>query len=111
MNVRFIERELFVDGRRHELPYPIDDAVEYEEIVVILFDPDSATEDYGPFHNLIAIDSSGRTMWEADLPTSNPGDRYYKISSKEPFVVYSTESYDCVIDLSTGHIINRTFTK
>jgi hypothetical protein len=91
MSVRFIERELFVNGNRHELPYPIDDAVEYEEIVIILFDPDSA-EGYGPFHNLIAIDSSGRTKWKADLPTHNPGERYYKIFSKEPLVVYSAES-------------------
>jgi hypothetical protein len=111
MRVRFVERELFIEDIRHELQFPIDDAFEQGGLVVVLFDPDSPADSYRPFHNLVAVDSDGRVRWEAELPTSNPGDRYYKISSHEPLVAYSTQSYDCVIDISTGRIVSKEFTK
>jgi hypothetical protein len=111
MTVRFIERELFIDDNRYELPYPIDDSIEYEELVVVLFSPDSVPKNFGQFHNLVALDRSGQPQWEAELPTSNTGDRYYKIVSKEPIVAYSTQSYDCTISPQTGRILAKIFTK
>jgi hypothetical protein len=111
VTIHFVERELFIDSTRYELPYPIDDAIEYADSVVILFDPDSADEGNGRFHNLVAVDRSGQMQWTAELPTADPGDRYYKIASKTPLTVYSVRSYDCVIDHSSGHILERKFTK
>ena len=111
MTVRFIERDLFIDDNRYELPYPIDDSIEYIDLVIVLFSPDSAPKNYGQFHNLVALDRSGQLQWEAQLPTSNTGDRYYKIASKEPLVVYSTQSYDCTISPQTGGILAKVFTK
>jgi hypothetical protein len=111
MSVRFIERELFIDESRYELPYPIDDSIEYEDLVVVLFSPDGAPKNYGQFHNLVGLDRSGQPQWEAQLPTSNTGDRYYKIVSKDPLVAYSTQSYDCTISLETGSILAKVFTK
>lgn len=111
MRVTFLERELFIEGIRYEMQFPIDDAFEQGGSVVVLFDPDSPVESYRPFHNLVSVDSEGRVRWEAELPTSNPGDRYYKISSREPLIAYSTQSYDCVIDPSTGRILSKEFTK
>jgi hypothetical protein len=111
MSIRYVERDLFIDGTRHELPYPIDNAIEYEDSVVILFDPDSADEGNGRFHNLVAFDRSGQVLWRAELPTTDPGDRYYKIPSSDPLTAYSVRSYDCVIDRRTGRILDRTFTK
>jgi len=109
--IRYVERELFIDGRRYEMPHPIDDAIEYEGSVIVLFDPDSADEGSGRFHNLVAVDRSGRVEWTAELPTDDPGDRYYRIASSDPLTAYSVRSYDCVIDRTSGHILDRTFTK
>jgi hypothetical protein len=111
VTVRFIERELFIDENRYELPYPIDDAIEYDKLVVVLYSPDSAPKTYGQFHNLVAFDRSGRPRWVAELPTSSTGDRYYKVPSMEPMVAYSTQSYDCTISQQTGRILSKTFTK
>jgi|HubBroStandDraft_1064217.scaffolds.fasta_scaffold04103_8 hypothetical protein len=111
MIINFVERQLSIEGVQHQLTFPIDDAFEYNGMVIVLFDPDSPAEDFRPFHNLIAVDPSGQQKWEAELPTSSPGDRYYRISSKNPLTVYSAQSYDCVIDPSTGRIVTKTFTK
>ena len=59
MSVRYIERDLFIGGARHELSYPIDRAIEYEDSVVVLSDPDSADEGNGRFHDLVAFDDPG----------------------------------------------------
>jgi hypothetical protein len=111
VSIRYIERELFIDGVRHELAYPIDTAIERGDSVVILYDPDSADEGNGRFHNLAALDRSGQVLWTAELPTTDPGDRYYKIASSDPLTAYSARSYDCVIDPHNGRILERTFTK
>jgi hypothetical protein len=111
LSVRHVERDLFIDENRHELQYPIDHAIEYEDSVVILFDPDSADEGDGRFHNLVAFDRSGQVLWTAELPTKDAGDCYYKIISSDPLIAYSFRSYDCLIDRRTGRILERTFTK
>jgi hypothetical protein len=111
MNVRFLERTLQIDDVKRELEHPIDDIAIQEDVVIVLYDPDSFAEANGRFHNLVALDLDGRLKWTAQLPTSNPGDRYYEIGSKEPLTVYSTQSFDCVIDVTTGRIIAKTFTK
>jgi len=56
-------------------------------------------------------DRSGQILWTAELPTTDPGDRYYKIPSSDPLTAYSVRSYDCVIDRHTGYILERVFTK
>jgi hypothetical protein len=79
--------------------------------VLALFDPDSSDEGNGNFHNLVALNRSGQLKWTAELPTSDPGDRYYKIASTDPLIAYSVRSYDCFIDLRSGHIMHKYFTK
>jgi len=111
MSIRYVERGLFIDGTLHELPYPIDNAIEYEDSMVILFDPNSADEGNGWFHNLVSFDHLGQVMWTAELPTTDPGDRYYKVPSSDPLTAYSVRSYDCIIDRHTGRILERIFTK
>ena len=55
MSIRYVQRELFIDDARHEVMYPISDAIEYQDPVIILFDPDGADEGDGRFHNLVAL--------------------------------------------------------
>lgn len=111
MSIRYSGRELFIDDVRHELEYPIADAREYPDRVIVLFDPDSSDEAYQRFHNLIALDRAGRHMWAAELPTNAPDDRYYKIASSDPLIAYSSRSYDCTIEQNTGQIHEKIFTK
>jgi hypothetical protein len=44
VSLAFVERSLFIDGIQHEMESPIDDALEYTDMAVILFDPDSSAE-------------------------------------------------------------------
>jgi hypothetical protein len=111
MNISFVARELHLDGTTHILEFPIEEAFEQGSLVIVFFAPDSDPKRFGQFHNVIAVDRRGWKVWEADLPTSNTGDRYYKIATRDPLTLYSTQSYDVVVDSATGRIIEKTFTK
>ena len=111
MTVSFIERELRIDEHVHVLEFPIDEAFEHGGLVIVLFAPDSNLKKFGQFHNVIAVDRHGHMVWEAELPTSNTGDRYYKIANRDPLTLYSTQSYDVVLDSASGRIIEKRFTK
>ena len=100
---------LEINGIEVVLPYPIIDAFVSLGIVVVLLDPDSNMGKSGQYRNLIAYDTSGQKMWEAELPTSKPSDVYWKIAKKEPLIAYSFSSYECEIDVTTGKILRSEF--
>jgi hypothetical protein len=100
-------RTLRIDGLDLDLPYPISDAFELADRVIVLFDPDAYRETPGQFPNLIAVSRSGTMLWTAELPTTTAGDRYYKIASRTPLLAYSIYSLECAIDPLTGHIKAR----
>jgi hypothetical protein len=111
MSVSFVDRELRIGEQVHVLEFPIDEAFECGRLVIILFSPDSNRRKFGQFHNVVAVDHDGNTVWRAELPTSSTGDRYYKIVRHDPLKVYSTQSYDVVLDSETGRILESKFTK
>ncbi|MFP4418820.1 MAG: hypothetical protein ACLFSB_16285 [Chitinispirillaceae bacterium] len=90
---------------------PILEAQILEKFIIILLDPDAYTKKTGQFNNLLAYSHNGKLMWKAELPTNQPGDRYYQISSYHPLTASSIFSYTCEIDISTGKIKNRKFYK
>jgi hypothetical protein len=94
-----------------EVEHRVVDAFQIEGRIIVLFDPDSYTERFGQFPNFAAFTPTGERLWIAELPTTNTGDRYYKIASREPLVVYSIDSFECEIDPSTGRIKARRFFK
>lgn len=98
-------------GRRFDFEYPVRAAFWLNASLVVLFDSDARLEKFGQFPNLIAVDESGKRLWVAELPTTKTGDHYYRIASTEPLVAYSFSSYDCEIDVDTGRIRTREFTK
>lgn len=79
--------------------------------VIVLFDPDEYIPKVGQFNNLIALDINGNKLWEAELPTTETGDCYFKILSNSPIKAKSFKSYNCEIDVDTGKIISKEFTK
>lgn len=93
------------------LPYPISDAFVSLGIIIIFLDPDANMGKSGQYKNIVAYDTSGQKMWEAELPTSKSSDVYWKIVKKEPLVALSYSSYECEIDVATGKIVRSEFYK
>jgi outer membrane protein assembly factor BamB len=93
-------------------PHPIDEAFWVGDVVVLLYSPDSEHSKFGQFPNLIAVDpETGKQIWQAELPTTTTGDRYYNVATYEPLVVRSVKSFVCTIDPETGRIIDKQFVK
>jgi hypothetical protein len=111
-SVTFAAEVLQVGAVKLIQPYPIDEAFWVGDVVVLLYSPDSEHSKFGQFANLIAIDpETGDEIWQAELPTTTTGDRYYNVASHEPLVVRSVKSFVCTIDPETGRIINKQFVK
>jgi hypothetical protein len=109
--ITFAGNTILAGGRVVEVEHPVADAFQLEGRIIVLFDPDSYTERFGQFPNLAAYAPTGERLWTTELPTTISGDRYYKVASREPLVVYSIYSFECEIDPSTGRIIARRFYK
>lgn len=109
--VIFSGRTISIGGRSVDLDYPLADAFQLGDKIIVLFDPDAYTETFGQFRNLIAITREGEKLWAAELPTTESGDRYYRVTSKDPLIAYSIYSYGCEINHSNGKILSKTFIK
>lgn len=107
----FAGRVLPIGGRQVELDYPVQGAWTTGAVIVVLFDPDASRLTYGQFPNLVALRTDGTRAWTAELPTTTTGDCYYYVASINPLIAYSFSSFQCEIDIGTGRVINRTFTK
>lgn len=109
--ITFIGTTVSVNGKSLTVEYPVIDAFEVEERIILLFDPDAYTEKFGQFRNLVALSATGERLWTAEMPTTTSGDRYYKVASRIPLVAYSIYSFECEIDITTGRIKARQFYK
>jgi len=105
--ISYSGKTLLINGSPVDLEHPIAEAFEADGKLLVLFDPDARTEKFGQFPNLVALSVSGEKLWTAELPTTTSGDRYYKIASKRPLVVYSIYSEECEIDPDIGKIVVR----
>ncbi len=102
---------LTVDRTSVSLEYPVLEAFETADRIVVLYEPSAYTGKTGQFRNLIAINRAGTVIWRAELPTTQSGDRYYKIASHHPLRAYSIYSQECEIDVVTGKIRSSEFFK
>lgn len=110
--IKFSGEILSVGDRRFVMPHPVDDAFVAHSVVIVLLAPDSVSGKSGQFANLVAIDpTDGGLVWEAELPTTSTGDRYYKLGSRDPLVAYSVKSFVSTIDPDTGRIVQKEFVK
>ena len=103
--------ELWVDGVHVVTAYPVIDAVDLGERVVVLYDPDADPRSWGTFRNLVGLDRSGSTSWIADTAETTTGDHWTKIASAVPLRAHAWAGYLCTLDPSTGRIVDRVFTK
>jgi hypothetical protein len=119
MNISFKESELRIGERTIVTPWPILEALDDGQRVIVLLDPDSYLTDPAyrsrrrvgapPNRNLLGFSYDGRLLWEGEFPSDV--DYYYRISSLQPLRVNSFSSFRCEIDPATGRIIRKEFYK
>lgn len=102
--INFTGNMITINNKAYRLEYPIRDAVELNDEVVVLFHPNASHQRYSQFPNLIALSPEGERKWTAELPTAATGERYYRFHSRNPIVVYSVYAWECEIDHETGRI-------
>ena len=111
IEIGYHENIISINNNDYKLEFAIEEAFALDDKVIVLFDPDCRMESFGQFRNLIALDTLGKTIWTAELPTTTTGDRYYMVVSKFPLVVNSFHSYTCEIDPETGRIKDKIYYK
>jgi len=99
--------------------YPIKEAHQIGNAVLVLIDPSSYLNDssypkerrrgVNALRNLLLFSDQGKLIWEAEFPEHV--DYYYRIISTSPIVVYSFSSYQCMIDINSGKIMEMEFMK
>ena len=119
MNYRVADEDLVIEDADHELRWrgrPEARPVEWATATRITDDglalyhyyrPDHP---YGGFQNLVRVRPDGSIAWRAELPGSD--DKYVQAKLVEGRVfAYSYGGYDVEIDLETGRIVHRVFSK
>ena len=109
--INFSANCITLSGRVIELDYPILEAYQSTDRILILYDPDSYKIKTGQFNNLLCLNIIGEKLWVAELPTTQSGDCYYKIKSINPLIAYSINSFICEVDTVSGKILNKEFIK
>ncbi len=109
--VTFSSKTIFMAAGPVELDHSVRDAFESHGHVIVLYDPSAWMQKFGQFPNLIALGPEGQRRWVAELPTTNSGECYERIISREPLIAWTWDSYECEIDITTGRIKKRIFTK
>lgn len=67
---------------------------------------------YGSFENLLLLTQDGTVLWRAELPTSSSTDAYVDFELRNSRLFANSWScYRVEIDMRTGRILNREFTK
>ena len=65
---------------------------------------------YGPFQNLVRVRPNGSIAWRAELPETD--DKYVSAKLVEGTIsAYSYDGYYVKIDLDTGRIVTKVFSK
>lgn len=112
-------RTVRVGGASITVEYPVRDAFELDDAVIVLLDPHEYLQDPAyprerrrgedALRNLRAYSRAGDLLWEAEFP--EPADYYYQIVSRSPLVALSFSSYRCRLDPATGRILEAVFVK
>ena len=111
IKIGYHDKNLWINGTKHLLDYSVLQAFVAFGNIIVLFDSDSNIRSFGQFKNLICLDESAVVKWVAELPTSNTGDHYGGFLSLYPLRCNSWSCYDCEIDVFSGKITNKIFTK
>ncbi len=92
-------------------PYPVLETREIGSLVVVVYDYMSFPEGE-PARNLFAYSAkTGVEVWRADDIGLGQTDAYTNIISETPLIVGNFAGYSCWVDLATGTVVSKVFTK
>jgi hypothetical protein len=111
ISVKFDGKLLTIDDRIVPMPHEIRDALALGDKFIVFLDPDADLGSSGKYSNLVAVDSGGRLVWWAELPTERDSDVFTRIVSREPLVADSFSSFECEIDPGNGRLLSTRFFK
>jgi len=122
MKISYSKNTLEIDGVVIATPWPVREAFESENKVIVLLDPfatiTEAIDDIREIagiakgRNVFCYSSVGLLLWKAEFPNGDGSeDYYYRISSQIPLRANSFSSFRCEIDLLSGKIIRKEFFK
>jgi len=110
MNLEFGEGWVKHPSGVLSVTYPVLDARLIGELVIVLYDYMAFPRE-GPSRNLFAYGSDGSEVWRAEDIGQGRTDGYTNFMSETPLVVGNFSSYTCTIDVATGGVIAKVFTK
>ena len=89
---------------------PIADAIQIVDRVFVIFDY-MAFPAMAPAPNLRAYDLHQNELWRAEHPINIPTSAYVHFLSESPLTAWNFACFQCVLDETTGALIEAHFTK
>jgi hypothetical protein len=107
---------LKVNNKNIEVNYPVKNHSIHEDKVIVLYDPDYQLKERGalgpPFPNLECFDINGNYLWTAELPSNYARACYNGFKILDSLIeAYSWRDIICNIDIETGKVLKRTYTR
>lgn len=91
-------------------PYEVIEAREIDERIVVIYDYMEFPKNK-PARNMFAYNKVGKKLWRAQDIGMGATDAYTNILSESPLNVGNFSGFNVSIDLVTGKVIGREFTK
>ncbi len=92
------------------MPHPILESRKIGDRILIIYDYMDYPR-YKQAQNLMAYDLDGNVLWTAEHPTNTTADCYVNFISEDPLWVWNFACYECRIDINSGKLIDKVFTK
>ena len=97
----------FTDFESH---HKVIDSIEISDRVIYLFDYMDFPR-HAQAQNLKCFTKEGKLVWIAEHPTNSTNDSYTSISFDKVLKAFSFGCYSVEIDIDTGKILRKVFTK
>ncbi|MBI1762871.1 MAG: hypothetical protein HYR56_15685 [Acidobacteria bacterium] len=108
--VSFEGNQVSVGARKWNAPYLLEYCAQVDDKILVIYEH-SPSRTWGQFHNLEAFDLTGHKLWTAEHPTNETADSYVQFLALDPLTVLNFAGFIYQIDLATGKILTREFTK
>lgn len=90
--------------------YPVLDAREIGDFIVVLYDHMAFPRGESA-RNLFAHEQGGEIFWRAEGIGQGATDGYTNFISELPLVVGNFSGFTCTIDIESGRVLQKVFTK
>ena len=105
-----IQHRLLVQGEYWDFQRKILDAVQINDIVIIIFDYMEYPRQQQA-RNMEGYSMKKEKIWTAEHPTNQNTDTYINFVSESPLTACNFSSHTCVIDPQSGALLDAKFTK